>query len=148
MNDHQQDAYDLAELAVFALNLAFRGIEDGESMLVPFVMTDTEGDGRTLHRFVADSMEQSRQRARDWVGEAGPSVFRYAFAWDGYVTLDDVKWDAVFVEAGDRLLPHGMLLCQRYRPENGNGGPRQVVGEPMLVDKPGSRLREDYPPTD
>ena len=142
-SDLQQDAHDLAGLAVFALNLAFRSIEDGEGMLVPFVMTDTENEGRGLHRFVADSMEQSRQRARDWVGEAGPSVSRYAFAWDGYVKVDDIKWDAVFVEAGDRALPHGMLLCQRYHPENGNGGPRKIVGEPMLVDRPVSRLLED-----
>ena len=142
-SDLQQDAHDLAELAVFALNHAFRSIADGEGMLVPFVMTDTEHEGRSLHRFVADSMEQSRERARDWVGEAGPSVSRYAFAWDGYVKVDDIKWDAVFVEAGDRVLPHGMLLCQRYRAQNGNGGPRQIVGEPMLVEKPESRLQEE-----
>ncbi len=141
-NDLQQDTHNLAELAVYALNLAFRSIKDGEGMLVPFVMTDTADEGRTMHRFVADSMEQSRQRARDWLGEAEVSVYRYAFAWDGYVTVDDTKWDAIFVEAGDRILPHGMLLCQRYRPKNGNGGARQVVGEPMLVDKPESRLQK------
>ena len=143
MNDPQQDAHNLAELAVYALNLAFRSIKDGEGMLVPFVMTDTGEEGRTLHRFVADSMEQSRQRALDWLDEAGGTVYRYAFAWDGYVKVDDIKWDAIFVEAGDRILPHGMLLCQRYRPKNGDGGPRRVVGEPMLVDKPESRLQED-----
>jgi hypothetical protein len=143
MMDLQQNAQELAELAVFALKHALRSIEDSEGMLVPFVMTDNVAEGRSLHRFVADSMEQSRQRARDWVGEAEPSVSRYAFAWDGYVRLDDVKWDAVFVEAGDRVLPHGMLLCQRYKPENGNGSPRQVVGEPMLIDKPASRLQDD-----
>jgi len=142
MRDPGQDAHNLAELAVFALNLAFRSIEDGEGMLVPFVMTDTADEGRTMHRFVADSMEQSRQRARDWVDEAGDAVCRYAFAWDGYVKVDDIKWDAIFVEAGDRVLPHGMLLCQRYRPRNGTGGTREVVGEPMLVDKPESRLQE------
>ena len=142
-SDLQQDAHDLAELAVFALNRAFRCIEGGEGMLVPFVMTDTQDDGRTLHRFVADSMEQSRERAYDWVGVAGPSVSRYAFAWDGYVTVDGIKWDAVFVEAGDRVLPHAMLLCQRYRPENGTDGPRQVVGEPMLIEKPESRLQQE-----
>jgi hypothetical protein len=141
-SDLQQDAHDLAGLAVFALNLAFRSIEDGEGMLAPFVMTDTEDEGRSLHRFVADSIEQSRQRARDWVGGAGPSIYRYAFAWDGYVKVDDIKWDAVFVEAGDRVLPHGMLLCQRYRAQDGNGGHRKIVGEPMLVDKPESRLQE------
>ncbi|MDH5558533.1 MAG: hypothetical protein OEZ03_14380 [Alphaproteobacteria bacterium] len=142
-NNLQQDAHDLAALAVFALNHAFRSIADGEGMLVPFVMTDTQDEGRSLHRFVADSMEQSRQRAEDWVGGADSSVARYAFAWDGYVTVDDVKWDAVFVEAGDRVLPHGMLLCQRYRQEFGDSGPQHVVGEPMLVDKPASRLREE-----
>ena len=142
MDDLQQDTHDLAELAVYALNLAFRSIKDGEGMLVPFVMTDTADEGRTMHRFVADSMDQSRQRARDWLGEAGASIYRYAFAWDGYVTVDDTKWDAIFVEAGDRILPHGMLLCQRYRPTKGNGRTRQVVGEPMLVDKPESRLQD------
>lgn len=142
-SDLQQDAHNLAELAVFALSHAFRSIEDGEGMLVPFVMTDTQDEGRSLHRFVADSMEQSRERAHDWVGEAGPSVSRYAFAWDGYVKVDGIRWDAVFVEAGDRVLPHGMLLCQRYRPANGDEGPYHIVGEPMLVDKPGSRLQED-----
>ncbi len=134
MADLQQDAHQLAELAVFALNHALRSIEDSEGMLVPFVMTDNEAEGRSLHRFVADSMEESRRRAEDWVGEADLSVSRYAFARDGYVKLDDVKWDAVFVEAGDRVLPHGMLLCQRYRPENGSGSARHVVGEPMLID--------------
>jgi len=143
MADLQQDAHELAELAVFALNHALRSIEDSEGMLVPFVMTDTEDEGRSLHRFVADSMEQSRQRARDWVGEAGSAVSRYAFAWDGYVRVDDVRWDAVFVEAGDRVLPHGMLLCQRYRVENGGDTRREVVGEPMLIDKPASRLQDD-----
>ena len=143
MSDLQQDAHNLAELAVFALNHAFRSIEDGEGMLVPFVMADTEDEGRSLHRFVAESMEQSRQRARDWVDGAEDSVNRYAFAWDGYVKVDDIKWDAVFVEAGDRVLPHGMLLCQRYSAENGDDGPRKIVGEPMLVDKPESRLQEE-----
>ena len=142
MSEYQEVAHSLAELAVFALNHAFRSIEEGEGMLIPFVMTDTENEGRTMHRFVADSMEQSRQRARDWVDGAGPSVSRYAFAWDGYVKVDDVRWDAVFVEAGDRVLPHGMLLCQRYQSEGEDSGPRHVVGEPMLVDKPESRLQD------
>lgn len=139
----EQGAHDLAELAVFALNHALRSIEDSEGMLVPFVMTDTENEGRSLHRFVADSMEESRQRARDWIAETDLSVVRYAFAWDGYVRLDDVKWDAVFVEAGDRVLPHGMLLCQRYQLEAGEDGQRRVVGEPMLVDKPVSLLTDE-----
>lgn len=142
MADLQQDAQDLAKLAIFALKHALRSIEDSEGMLAPFVMTENEGEGRSLHRFVADSMEQSRQQARKWVGEADLSVSRYAFAWDGYVRLDDVKWDAVFVEAGDRVLPHGMLLCQRYRSKGGGGGTRRIVGEPMLIDKPASRLRD------
>jgi hypothetical protein len=145
MADLQQNAQELAELAVFALNHALRSIEDSEGMMVPFVMTDNEAEGRSLHRFVADSMDESRQRAGDWVGDADMSVSRYAFAWDGYVRMDDIKWDAVFVEAGDRVLPHGMLLCQRYRSQNGDTGARHVVGEPMLIDKPASRLREDRP---
>lgn len=144
MANLQQDAHELAELAVFALNHALRSIEDSEGMLVPFVMTDNEAEGRSLHRFVADSMEESRQRAKNWVGEADLSVSRYAFAWDGYVRLDDIKWDAVFVEAGDRMLPYGMLLCQRYQPQNGDMGSRHVVGEPMLIDKPVSMLCDDW----
>jgi hypothetical protein len=39
----------------------------------------------------------------------------YAIAWDGYITLEGRKWDAILVEAGEAQEPRGVLFAQRYQ---------------------------------
>ncbi len=143
MSGLEQPAESLAELAVYTLKHAFYSLGAGEGVLMPFVMADSDSDGRVLHRFDANSPGRALARARKWVDGADVSVSRYAFAWDDHVTINEIRWEAVFVEAGDRVLPHGLLLCQRYEHEDGTDGGNVAVGEPMLVDKPGSRLNGD-----
>lgn len=142
MDDLQQEARALVEIALTAMSHAFRSIEDGEGPMVPFVMTDSESEGRAIYRFEANSLCHALDSAQIWLDTADDEVSRYAFAWDGYLTLDDEKWDALFVEAGNRTLPHGMLLCQRYAPESGMRSATRRIGEPMLVEKPDSRIAE------
>src|SRR5258708_37224329 len=36
----------------------------------------------------------------------------------GYITMENVKWDAIFVEAGERDCASGVMLCQRYGAQN------------------------------
>jgi hypothetical protein len=134
-------AESLAELAIYTLKHAFYSLGAGDGVLVPFVMADSDSEGRILHRFEAGTPDRARDRAHQWLDGADPAIVRYAFAWDGHITIDEVRWDAVFVEAGDRALPNGLLLCQRYEPGHDTEGVNMAVGEPMLVDKPGSRLQ-------
>ncbi len=142
MDDLRQDARTLVEMALVALSHAFGNIEDGDVPMLPFVMTDSLREGRAIYRFESDSLDHALDSAQLWLERADAEVSRYAFAWDGYITLDDGQWDALFVEAGDRLLPYGMLLCQRYVPSPLGSGPSRRVGEPMLVERLDSRLCE------
>lgn len=143
MNSLEQPAESLAELAVYTLKHAFYSLGAGDGVLVPFVMADSEREGRILHRFEAETAVRALECAREWVHGADSSVARYAYAWDGQITINEIRWDAVFVEAGDRILPNGLLLCQRYESEDGEETVNVAVGEPMLIEKPDSRLRGD-----
>ena len=53
------------------------------------------------------------RRAREVVRTA-VSVDRAAVAWDGYLTADGQRSDAVFVEASEVGDPESLLLAQRY----------------------------------
>lgn len=140
MNDLQQTARALAELALSALGHALGNISDGAAPLKPFVMADRDVDGRAIYRFDADSDERARDGAEAWITQESTEICRYAFAWGGEVTHEDRRWSAVFVEAGDRALPTAMLVCQRYAANGDPDGRNSRVGDPMLVGKPGSRL--------
>ena len=141
MGGLKQPAESLAELAVYTLKHAFYSLGVGDGVLVPFVMADSDGEGRALHRFEAGTPSHAKERAHEWLDGADPAIVRYAFAWDGHITIDETRWDAVSVEAGDRILPNGVLLCQRYEAGCDADSANVAVGEPMLIDKPGSRLR-------
>lgn len=141
MQSLERPAENLAELAIYTLKHAFYSLGAGEGVLVPFVMADSEGEGRILHRFEAETPDRALECAKEWIDEAEPEISRYACAWDGHVTINEIRWYAVFVEAGDRVLPHGLLLCQRYESEDEDDGANVAVGEPMLVEKPASRLQ-------
>jgi len=141
MGSLKQPAESLAELAVYTLKHAFYSLGAGNGLLVPFVMADSDGAGRILHRFESQALDHVTRCAHEWLDGADPAIARYAFAWDGHVTVNETRWDAVFVEAGDRILPNGLLLCQRYESGGETGDINVAVGEPMLVDKPESRLR-------
>lgn len=141
MSGLEQPAESLAELAVYTLKHAFYSLGAGNGVLHPFVMADSDSEGRVLHRFETNSPGNALECARQWADRADGSVSRYAFAWDDHITINEIRWDAVFVEAGDRVLPKGLLLCQRYERDDDESGDNVAFGEPMLVDKPGSRLR-------
>jgi len=144
MRSLEQPAESLAELAVYTLKHAFYSLGVGEGVLVPFVMADSEDQGRILHRFEVETPDHALECAREWINSAGSSVSRYAYAWDGSITINEIRWHAVFVEAGDRVLPNGLLLCQRYESEDGEEEANVAVGEPMLIEKPASRLRNGH----
>jgi hypothetical protein len=103
----------LADLAFFALDHAVDSVSGG-GPLVPFALTEDE-DGRDLTRFAADSLEEGQANAREYVRAAANAV-RVAIAFDGYLTVEAERSDAVFVEAQERGKESGVILAQRYRP--------------------------------
>ncbi len=128
-----------ADLFFFALDHGIRSIEDGGGPLISFaVVVDTKGH-RNLHRFVTEQLEDGVKSARKYVADHEDELQMYAIAWDGFVTVEGKRTDAILVEAGDRGETKGVLFCQRYVP--GNGSTKlERIGNPGLIGRPENLL--------
>jgi len=115
------------ELASFALGHAVHSIVPEGGPLIPFCLVES-AEGRALHRF-AGELGQAVENAREFA--RGSGAVRAAVAWDGYLTVDGQRGDALFVEASDAGQP-SIILAHRYQ-ETPAG--THTVGEPMLVDR-------------
>jgi hypothetical protein len=131
-----------ADFFFLAIDHGFASVEDGGSPFVPFaVLVDTAGQ-KTLNRFAMDKLEDGVQAAKNSVASTG-TVAMYAIAWDGFITLEGRKWDAICVEAGEAQAEFGVLFSQRYTTAK-KGLLRRTrsvrVGNPALIERPPSRL--------
>jgi hypothetical protein len=102
-------AYMLA-IASFAINHGLNSAHTG-SPFVPFLVTDND-QGRSLTRVMANTPEDARHHAQ---ASAEKSQLKAcAYTCDGYVTLDQGRFDAVIAEVSQQGLPSGLLLAQAY----------------------------------
>ena len=86
------------ELVFVALDHGIDSVTEG-GPLIPFALTETS-DGRDLTRFATETLEEGQALARDHVRAAGAD--RAAIAYDGYLTVEGDRNDAIFVEAQER----------------------------------------------
>jgi hypothetical protein len=123
---------ELVELAFAALDHGIESVRDGDGPLIPFALTEGK-EGRQLTRFAAELLEQGQEEARRHIREA-VGVERVALAYDGYLSVEGDRSDAILVEAQE----HGMAICvvfaRRYRPE-----PFETLGNTAFVG-PGASL--------
>lgn len=115
------------ELASFALAHAVRSIVPEGGPLIPFSLVET-AEGRSLQRFVGE-LSEGIARARDCVRASG--ALRAAVAWDGYLTTEGRREDALVVEASDAGRP-SVVMAHRYA-QTWRGA--RAVGEPLTVDR-------------
>lgn len=113
------------ELAAFALEHAVRSIVPEGGPLIPFSLLET-AEGRSLHRY-AGELGEAVERARGHVRESG--ALRAAVAWDGYLTGEGRREDALFVEASEPGQP-SVVVAHRYH--QGLDG-AAAVGGPLTV---------------
>jgi hypothetical protein len=118
----------LMALIFKALDHGINSIEDGSGPLIPFVLTET-----TLDRFAAELLEVGLQEARNYVSKFDESVCEYAIAYDGFVTVENTKYDAIFVEAAERGNPSGFVYAQRYKPKKGFFGKFKTIGNTLFL---------------
>ena len=90
-------------------------IQGSGGPLRPFLMS-WEGGARTLSNLMGDSMEDSVEMGRELARESGPKVDRCVLAWDGYVTIEGERSDALFFQAYERGATMSHVLVQRYEP--------------------------------
>lgn len=144
MSQDFQPTDEFTEFFFLAIDHGFGSIEDGAGPLIPFAMTVSLNGERKLNRFLTENLEDGLEQARNHVDENRDEVVMYAIAWDGYVTLDHERTDAILVEAGERQDPSGVIFCQRYR-EVKKGLLRkkkcEAIGNPALIGRPESRFR-------
>jgi hypothetical protein len=115
----------LNDLMFKALDHGIDSIREG-GPLVPFVMTET-----TLNRFVNDRLEVATEKAEEFLAnQKNEKVI--ALAYDGFVTIEAKKYDAIIVKAFDKDDERGIVLAQRYRPK-GFLRKLQTIGNPALM---------------
>ena len=103
----------LLDLVFAALDHGIESVQEG-GPLIPFALTEGS-DGRNLTRFVAETLEEGQQQARSHLRGQGATA-RAAIAYDGYLTVDGERSDAVLVEGHERGQAASVTFAQRYRP--------------------------------
>ncbi|MBS4753216.1 hypothetical protein KG112_10420 [Nocardioides sp. zg-ZUI104] len=110
----------------------------GGGPLTPFAVVVQRGE-KTLHRFADETLEEGVAAARAFLG-GHPGAEAAALAYDGYLTREGVRTDAVYVEVHRRGRPTAGCLAQRYAP----GAPPELIGNatdcgdlPPLLGKAG-----------
>ena len=103
---------ELYALVGFVVTHAVDSVRGG-GPLVPFAVTE-DAEGRKMNRFLMETLEDGQEAARQHVRETAAA--RVAVAYDGYLTLDGSRSDAVFVEVCERGAETGLVFAQRYRP--------------------------------
>src|SRR4051812_8300837 len=85
----------LMNAALFALDHAIESVVASGGPLVPFAVLTKNGE-TSLTRFPGD-LDEGQANARDLVSKSGASLA--AVAWDGFLTAEGERTDAVFAEA-------------------------------------------------
>jgi hypothetical protein len=106
----------LLDLVFFALDHGVKSIRESGDPLVPFVVLEDPDGKRTLQRFVTERLENSVEQALAFAAKAAASS-RAAVAYDGFVTLDGNRTDAVLVLGRDVDTIKTVRFAQRYKPK-------------------------------
>jgi len=125
---------EVMALADFALRHAVTSVVPEGGPLIPFAIVENAEGQRALNRFMGE-LSEAQQHAREQVRVA-PGVLRAAIAWDGYLTHDGQRHDAVFVEASDRGMA-SVVVAHRYSDVPDAAEP---IGNPILVARSGPLL--------
>jgi hypothetical protein len=141
MSEESPDQIKLNDLMFQVLDHAVASIRDSGGPLTPFSIAEDGSGEKTLTRYAAERLEEGEAQGKRKIEEARAGIVRYAFAWDGFVTIEGKKWDAILVEAGDKIEETGILLCQRYQKKGFLRKGVEPVGNPGFLGKPPSRIR-------
>jgi hypothetical protein len=129
----------LMDVIFLALDHGIESVKSSGGPLIPFVVT--EGSERKLDVFVLEQLEEALAKAREFVDMANPEITFYAIAHDGYLTVNEVKSDAILVEGGERGNSKALLFAQRYEPKKGFFSKFKTFGNPAFIGETENRLK-------
>lgn len=135
----ENDASDsLMHLVFLATDHAILTVREGVQLL-PALFIDMGGETK-LERFVAETLEESVERAKEAASMLPSGAVRYVLTYDGALTLDGERFDAVLIEAGERSSPEAQLFAQRYRPRRGFLRGFKTIGNLAFTGKTANRI--------
>ncbi len=136
----------LLDLVGLALDRAVESLQLQGERFAPFVIVET-AQGRSLHRFVAEPYEVGVSEARRFVAVPPRDAQRVLICYDGFLSLEGHRTDAVLIEAQDCRRPYSATFALRYRPAS-DEGPIELIGDPMFTGpaEPLSQPRPDGDP--
>lgn len=121
---------ELTELALDSLEHGINSVTDG-GPLIPFAFVEASG-GRALRRFMADTLEDSIAAGRSALAQGVEGALRATLAYDGFVTLEEQRTDAIYVEAFEVGTQRSFVFVQRYEPATPTN-PFNAVGNAALL---------------
>jgi hypothetical protein len=124
---------DLSVFALFALEHAADSVVPHGGPLIPFAMTRTAEGAVNLQRFVGE-LTAGQEQARAAVRASGGTSAQAAVAWDGYLTSEGKRVDAVFVEAS-RGGEASVVVAQPYHRVGLLRKRWETFGEPVVLPR-------------
>jgi len=125
------------ELVREAIDLAIRCVDTGET-LVPFLMT--EGEPGAVISIPGASADEVLAIAQKTVNDFDARTKAFAFAYDGFIRIEDERTDAIYVEASYAGSHHIYVFVQRYTPAR-SGEPAVRIGNWAYLQRNESRLK-------
>ena len=114
------DDAELLDLAFLALDHGIGSISDaGGETLIPFVIWQDDS-GRHLARFVEGTFEDSVALVRAHVAKLPAEAKLVALAFDGFITVQGIRSEAVIVQAQRRGTSRSANYAQRYQRDGGS----------------------------
>lgn len=114
MSDIKRANEKLVELLFQAIDHGIDSIKKGGT-LIPFLMHVSNGD-KKIQRFVTKNIEDGYSKAKEAFHALEVQPDFAAIAYEGYVNMDNLKFDAVLVEGFDKHDQDTYVLAQRYKP--------------------------------
>jgi hypothetical protein len=129
-NFHQADK-KLADLMVFGLDHGIESVKASvKGPLVPFTMTETNEE-RKLNRIITEKLEEGLTEGMKSL--EADDVSRYGIiVYDGYLTIEGRRFDAVIVKGFDRNDSLGYSIGQRYQLKKFLT-PFRTIGSPVFI---------------
>lgn len=138
MADINQTDPKFMDFMFTGLDHGINSIKDGSDLLIPFVMTSLNGE-KKLSRFVAETYEDSMRIASEHIMHLDPIPDYALLAYDGFVTMEGRKFEAIMVQAHDKTLDESFIFAQRYVLKDDNQE-FQSIGNAALIGKETSYL--------
>jgi len=115
-----------------ALDHAMENAAEDERGFHPFAILVTHDGKRSMTRFVSGDPTDGVDAGRAALADSPDGTAAVALAWDGYLTVDGERTEAVFVESYEVGLTRSVLVAQRYERVD---GALSALGDPVLHDE-------------